>query len=728
MNELIGLQFLRPYWLLALLPVAWLLWKLWQIKQKQDAWHQVIAPPFQALLLGKNASHSRTRSQQLGLLGLGLIWLIAVIALAGPSTKSVEIPAQKNQQGTVIVLDLSLSMLADDLTPNRLARVKYKITDLLTQHPELSVGLVGYAGSAHTISPISEDNQTLLSLLPALNPVLMPRYGADPQLGFQKGHELFQGAHINHGHIIWITDDIEPHQIPQLKQWIQQHDYSVSILTVGTPNGGAVQIPNYGLLKDDNGQIISPPLPLERFNAFTELSKVSLSHLNTSDQSLDALLPPLQPTMHKTKNEQNDTQFILPLDQGIYLMFLLIPLVALLFRRGWVLSLSALSLPLVGLLSASLLSVGLFAPNTSYAETQQPSLSDVFKTPDQLGYKAWQENNLQAAESLFEDPQWRASSLYKLGKYQEAADLFRQDKSATGYYNLGNALAKSGELNAAKEAYEAALKQQPDFTQAQQNLKIVKQLLAQQQKQDQAQQNQHKNQNQKDKPSNNNSDEQDKKKENSSEQNSSENQEQNQENQKEDSSSDSQSDSGSNSKSNSESNNASNKNSKEANEDNQNKESNNEAKNNSKNSSEKTNKSEESSDKNNNSSPQMADSDLKNEDVPIAPPEAKKEGEVDEKESEKKDGRIQNSESSKAHQEQTERNAGKLSEQSESEPSNLQGDKIQLSPKEKEQQQAMKNWLKQIPDEPGLFLKRKFEYQYQQQSSQTEPAQDSKPW
>ncbi|VAW45161.1 Aerotolerance protein BatB / Aerotolerance protein BatC [hydrothermal vent metagenome] len=681
MNELMNLQFLRPYWLLALLPIAWLLWKLWQIKQKQGAWHQVIAPLFRPLLLRENANQSGTRTHQLGLLGLGFIWIIATLALAGPSTKSVEMPAQKNQQGSVIVLDLSLSMLADDLSPNRLARVKYKITDLLTQHPELAIGLVGYAGSAHTISPISEDNQTLLSLLPALNPVLMPRYGAEPLLGFQKADELFQGAHINHGHIIWITDDIEPHQVTQLKQWIQQHDYSVSILTVGTATGGAVQIPNYGLLKDDNGKIISPPLPLKRFNAFTELSQVTLSHLNISDQSLDALLPPTLPAVNTTKpGEHSDTQLVLPLDQGIYLLLLLIPLVTLLFRRGWLLSLSALSLPLVGLLSASLFSIGLFTPNSSYAEESLPSISDVFKTPDQLGYQAWQENNLQAAESLFEDPQWRATSLYKLGKYQEAAELFRQDKSATGYYNLGNALAKNGELEAAKEAYETALKQQPNLTKAQQNLSIIEQLLAQQQTEDSAQQNQ------------------------------------NQASQKEDSSSESQSDS--------ESSEASEK-------ANDHKNSSDEAENNREEDSKKGNSSEDpSNEQNEKSSNQMADSDLKNEAVPQPSSEQKKEGEgnAHEKESKEKNSAIQDSESSEAHQEQAERNDGKLSDRLENQPTNLQEANTQLTPKEQEQQQAMKNWLKQIPDEPGLFLKRKFEYQYQQQSNQSESVQDSKPW
>lgn len=141
------INFLRPWWFLILLPIAWLLWRAWQVKAKQGAWHQVIAPKFRQLLLSQPHNESGV-FHKLWLIALGLVWLLMSVILAGPSLKSVEIPAQKSQQGTVIVLDLSLSMLADDLTPTRLNRVKYKLTDLLTQHPEMPVGMVVYAGSA----------------------------------------------------------------------------------------------------------------------------------------------------------------------------------------------------------------------------------------------------------------------------------------------------------------------------------------------------------------------------------------------------------------------------------------------------------------------------------------------------------------------------------------------------------------------------------------------------
>ncbi len=685
MNDLFALQFLRPYWLLALLPTAFLLWKIWQVKQKQGSWHQIIAPQFRALLLGDSSNGQPRSRHTLALSGLTLIWLLAIIALAGPSTQTVEMPAQKNQQGTVIILDLSLSMLADDVPPSRIERAKYKITDLLTQHPELSVGLIGYANSAHTISPISEDNQTLLSLLPALNPVVMPSYGSNPILGFKKADALFKGSHINHGHIIWITDDIEPYQVPQIKQWIQQHDYSVSILTVGTPAGGAVHIPNYGLLKDEAGNLILPPLPLERFNAFAQLDHVRLSHLTPQEHTLSALMPPIS---NQVARQQSNTEspLQLPLDQGVYLLILLLPLVALLFRRGWVLNLSAISLPLTGWLCAGLLSIAAFNPSASYANTSLPSLAEAFKSPDQQGYQAWKDNNLELAESLFENTQWRASMLYKQGKYQEAAQLFRQDNSATGYYNLGNALAKSGELNAAKEAYEKALAQQPDFQKAQKNLTLINQLLAKQKEEEQKKESSKKDQNSpSENPKNNNQ---------SEPKNSSKN-EPNDSEKASNKPEESKSQSGDPSSNNDQQQNKNNGNADHQKNENETSNSN----------TEKSNETKENQDKNKSSNENALSKSEENA---------------------SNNDRTQDSNSSPAHQEQTERDSGKLDENSKNTPINPSQKTQPLTAKEMEQQRAIQNWLNQIPDEPGLFLKRKFEHQYQQQSTPSNP--NSKQW
>ncbi len=705
MQEVLQFQLLRPWWFLGLLPVAWLMWKAWQVKDQQGAWHQVIAPQFRSLLLGENQSGEASVLNKFSIWGLGFIWFLAILALSGPSLKSVQMPAEKNQQGTVIVLDLSLSMLADDLAPNRLSRVKYKITDLVKQHPELSIGLVGYAGSAHSITPISEDNQTLLGLLPALNPVIMPNYGSNPLLGFEQAKKLLQGAFINHGHLIWITDDLEASQLSTIRAWIKANDYSVSIMPVGTVTGGAVQIPNYGLLKDDDGKIVLPQLPMARFAQLRDLSGVTVTPLRISDDSVEDLLPPISVSRVQKANDEEDinsqntlaNNVLHALDEGALLLILLVPLVALLFRRGWILS-ASVSMILPYTLAGFIGLVGLggaIMPTQSVAATELPNFTDVFQSPNQQAYQAWQNQNYNAAEALFEDNQWRASTLYRLGKYAEAAPLFAQDKSANGFYNHGNALAKSGQLEQAKQAYESALKKEPNFTKAEQNLDLVKQLLQQQQDENPPESEQ--------KP------EQDSSPENQSKQ--------------EDQSSDSQQDKQESSQSGQSGDQSS--------------------------GSEQTNQGGKPSEK---SPADLSDtSDIKdskkaNEALNNSVPDSATQSAKDREESsagEPADATQAKSDyAAEEPSDPLQPSSGTAdSELSDQSSKNLtQANQAPAADGENlltEEQQATRNWLKQIPDEPGVFLKRKFEYQYQQQSaqprgnstsSQSSPESSNKQW
>ncbi|NPA72459.1 MAG: VWA domain-containing protein [Gammaproteobacteria bacterium] len=496
MTEFYQLQLLRPLWLLGIVPVIVLIWMAWQLNQQQGAWHRLIAPQFRTLLLGASEQPSLTPASRYGLLGLGTLWLIMLIALSGPSLKSVDMPAEKSQQGTVIILDLSLSMLADDIAPNRLSRLKFTLTDLLKQHPEMATGLVGYAQTAHTITPISEDNQTLLEILPSLNPIIMPAYGSEPLQGFQQANSLLEGAHINQGHIIWMTDDIETDQVEPLRQWIQAHDYSVSILMIGTQAGGAVHIPDYGLLKEDNGKIVMPTLPSQRFKPLGEIPKVKLNQFSLTEDNLTPLLPPViankKSTQDKQETPESEQAIAHPLDEGAWFILLLLPVLPILYRRGWIIALTSITtLPLAALLTIGSLGM-LLHPNSAIAqstseassensvEAKLPDFIDVFKSMNQQGYQAWQKGNYQTALDHFEDTQWRASAEYRLGNYDKAALLFTQDKSAKGHYNRGNALAKSGKLEAAKEAYETAIKQLPTaelLANIQTNLKLVNKLI-----------------------------------------------------------------------------------------------------------------------------------------------------------------------------------------------------------------------------------------------------------
>lgn len=122
-----------------------------------------------------------------------------------------------------------------------------------------------------------------------------------------------------------------------------------------------------------------------------------------------------------------------------------------------------------------------FAPTPVWANAEKPSVQlndrwrEMFLTPDQKGYQAWSQGDLVAAEREFNDPAWRGSVLYRQGEYEAAANAFAQDNSAQGHYNRGNALAQLNQLDAAQQAYETALKLNPQLASAQRNLDLVKQ-------------------------------------------------------------------------------------------------------------------------------------------------------------------------------------------------------------------------------------------------------------
>ena len=703
----INLEFLRPEWFLALLPALWLAWKAWQIKTHQGQWQQVIEPKFQKLLLGNNLQTQSQTGIRLAIIGLGFIWLISIIALAGPSLKSVELPAQKTQQGTVIILDLSLSMLADDVMPNRISRARFKLVDLLKKHPEQSIGLIAYAGTAHSITPISEDNGTLLELLPVLSPLIMPEYGSEPLAAMQLAEKMFAAAQINQGHLIWVTDDIEPDQRTAIQSWLNKRNISLSILAVGTQAGGTVQIPNYGLLRDENEQLITPQLPYKELQTLSQATGAALTPLKVDDSDLALLIPSnLAAVSEQKKQQQKEKEILHKLDDGSALILIILPLLAFAYRRGWLFSLSLLMfLPLGSVYSPP--SYAEPSTQTEQNETQLPKFTEVFQTGDQQAYEAWKNNDLQAAEALFESPQWRASTLYRLKRYAEAEAQFKKDPSAKGRYNLGNALAQQGKLEAAQKAYQQALTLQPDFEDAQSNLDLVTQLLEQQKSAD-------------DNPAGQSKDDSGQAESKDSQAPDSKKPQEN----KPPSDDESQPDSATQPQPENQSPPADSQN-KQAQQPNQQQQTTDSAENNEAKQAQPDQKDQAASSQLDGDSAKdgQQDNPETNPEKPTDSQAGETEGQTGD-EGQEKDAQLgaeQASESNESTGEESNPTTGLSEQNQKEEPSAEALEEI----KESEQQRATDNWLKQIPDQPGLFLKRKFEYQYQQQNAPSKNRQDS---
>ena len=169
-------HFLRPEWLWALPAVVAGTLLLAYRKLGPGSWQNVVAPELAPHVLSRSAA--RAADSRWWLLGIGGV--LATLALAGPAWQRIDQPVFRSDQALVIALDLSRSMDAQDVQPSRLARAKLKILGILDRREGGQTALLVYTANAFTVTPLTDDTDTILAMLPALAPDLMPVPGSRP--------------------------------------------------------------------------------------------------------------------------------------------------------------------------------------------------------------------------------------------------------------------------------------------------------------------------------------------------------------------------------------------------------------------------------------------------------------------------------------------------------------------------------------------------------------------
>lgn len=232
-NAIESFHFIRPMWLLMLLPVVFLHWKIAQLQHSSEAWKKAIA--------GHLLAHLSVNTQGRGKLGpyqlLSVVLVLAVIATAGPSWRKVVTPFTQDEAPLVIVLELSRSMLAVDQAPSRLERAKQKIRSLLEARAGARTAIVTYSGSAHTALPFTEDSELVEVYLESLWPSIMPVAGDRPDLALQRAQELL-APEAALGSILFLTDGIEQSFAGSFEQFAVDNDDQLLLLGFGTNAGG----------------------------------------------------------------------------------------------------------------------------------------------------------------------------------------------------------------------------------------------------------------------------------------------------------------------------------------------------------------------------------------------------------------------------------------------------------------------------------------------------------
>jgi Ca-activated chloride channel family protein len=451
------LHFLRPWWFVALPIGAWLLWQLLRGRGESGGWRNVVEANLRRYVL---IEPEVLRDNRWALVAALAAWAIAVVAIAGPAWERLPVPAFRSDEALVVALDLSRSMDAGDVEPSRLGRAKLKLLDLLERRAAGQTALVVFTTNAFTVTPLTTDTRTISSLVGSISTDIMPTHGGSIAAGLEKARALLRQTGVPNGDVLLITDsDVEDADL-RLARDLGSDGYRVSVLAVGTEQGAPIPQTEGGFVNDANGQVVIPQVDPAALRTLADAGRGRFARLSPDDRDLEALFPaptstPLDVTLG---GEQQEAKADVWRDRGAWLALAVLPLLALLFRRGWI--------------CAWLLIALLPVPRAQAFEWQ-----DLWLRRDQRGYEAMQAEEAKRAATLFDNPEWRGAAQYRAGEFDASASTLTPVDSADGQYNRGNALAKAGKIEAAIEAYDRALELNPDHADARYNRDLLQKFL-----------------------------------------------------------------------------------------------------------------------------------------------------------------------------------------------------------------------------------------------------------
>lgn len=494
---LASFHFLRPQWLLLLLPIAinYVLMR-WRTSARTQ-WKQLIAPHLLEHLLVGRGERGRFRPEHLitALLALG------TLAVAGPAWQREVSPFAEDTAPLVIALDLSQSMNAADVPPTRLERAKQKIRDLLDARRGARTSLIAYAGTAHSVLPLSDDPTIFATFLDALTTDVMPRQGKEPVAALQLAEETLAGEEVP-GSILFITDGIDAGDAARFAEHASSSDDGLLVLAVGTTDGGPIPLGDNRFATDASGRRVIATLDRDGLAAVRDQAGAFVVSATADDADVQRLARRVQSNLQSARQDDETSRWR---DAGYWLTVPLVLLGALWFRSGWTVRWSLLGAVLVlGLASsgspasAEARAEGARAqqatgapqrgtPQGGEAQDSRPTddprperpfrFIDLWLTPDQQGRRLLERGEFAAAAVTFEDPMWRGVASYRAGDFDAAIDAFAADPSPEAAFDFGNAQARLGNYQQAVASYQQALADRPGWIEAQENLDLVQAIL-----------------------------------------------------------------------------------------------------------------------------------------------------------------------------------------------------------------------------------------------------------
>lgn len=403
------------------------------------------------------------------ILFLSLIFMI--IALARPVTNEKINNSETSLTPIIIAIDVSKSMKAVDLFPNRLEFAKQKLLNILDNSKTEAIGVILFAKSSFLLSPVTEDFNSLKILIKNLDTGINFDNGTNIYSTLETTNKLLKN--YSNKNLLLLTDGGDKENFDEEINFANKNGIKIYTLALATSNGSAIKEENGNYLTTKDGKIVNVKLnsKIKDLSLKTDGGYIEYS---LDNKDIEQILDDINSKSNKEKFEERKYKtytelFYYPLAIAIFL---------LLIAFSSMPSLKRTKLPIFILF---------FTFNFTNSQLIASSIFD-FKTIKEAN-KAYENQDYNKASKEFEkldSNEFRdynlANSLYKENKFKEAIDIYKNIKTSSNdlefkkLHNLGNAYAKNSDFQNAVDSYEKALKLKNDST-TKENLQLVKKLL-----------------------------------------------------------------------------------------------------------------------------------------------------------------------------------------------------------------------------------------------------------
>ena len=475
------MTFLHPEFLYYMLPIVVILFGL-LLTQKETT-----ATFFSDEVLSKLRVSANTLTLRARNALFFLISVLMIVALAGPVIKEGKIEVKEKSADIMIALDISDSMLATDVYPNRLKLAKEKALELLRLAPTERIGVIAFAKNSYLVSPLSFDHDAVRFLLSKLDTNSITEQGTNLMSMLQVVNRSIKDE--DKKYILLLSDGGDKNDFSKEIAYAKEHGIVVFVLGVGTKQGAPIKMDNGEFIKQ-NGKIIISKLNENIADLATKTGGVYIQSVN-SDKDVKTMLKEIEAHAKRKERKSQEIEKYIPLfyyPLGLALLLLLIATSSMSKRVK-------VEVPAAFIAALFLL----HSVNANAGVLDFMELKDAKQAYEQKDYaKAAKIYKDYAQKSDSSSAYYNAgNSFYKMKKYKEAATLYEKtffkkpEYKAKKHANLGNAYAKQGDLESlekAKKHYEESLKLVPN-KEVEENLENVKKEIEKKKKEKKKQQN-----------------------------------------------------------------------------------------------------------------------------------------------------------------------------------------------------------------------------------------------